>query len=98
MDVWGYPHEIEYHRETAKGERAHEYTELVDDMGFVFEHRAEHRERWAVSYGTACAQDFLARKRAEPGKFLVHIYRLFPDGRTHLVSLRTRWPPATRTP
>lgn len=92
MDHWGYPHELEYHRELGKGRRQHEHTELVDDMGFLLEHRAERWEGWNVRYATACAQDFLARKRAYPGVFVVSVYRLFPDARKHVVTIRLDWP------
>ncbi|MFE0028415.1 hypothetical protein [Amycolatopsis sp. NPDC059021] len=98
MDVWGYPHQLEYYREVAKDRRVHEYTELVDDMGFVLEHHAERWKKWQVRYGTACAEDFLTRKCAKPGRFVVHIYRLFPDSRKHLVSLRMKWQPARPKP
>lgn len=92
MIDWGYPHELEYRRERAKGLREHEYTELVDDMGFVFEHRAEIWKDWTVRYTTACAQDFLLRKRAKAGTFVVSVYRLFPHERTHVVTVRMAWP------
>jgi hypothetical protein len=93
MDRYGYPHELEYRREVAPGERVHEYTELVDDMGFVLEHRSERYEGWTVRYGTACAHDYLSRKRARAGTFLVSVYRLFPGRRDHVVTIRVNWPP-----
>ncbi|QWF84287.1 hypothetical protein [Amycolatopsis sp. CA-230715] len=90
----GYPHELEYRREHAKGIRELAYVELVDDMGFTMEHRAELRERWAVRYATACAEDFLARQRAKPGRFVVSVYRLRPEEpRHHLITIRLTWPP-----
>jgi hypothetical protein len=92
MDRWGYPHELEYRRELAKGHLKREYTELVDDMGFILEHRAERWKDWTVRYTTACAQDFLQRKRARSGTFLVTVYRLFPDERRHVVTVRMKWP------
>lgn len=93
MDRFGYPHELEYRREIRTGERVHEYTELVDDMGFLLEHRRERYESWTVRYGTACAEDFLTRKRAKPGTFVVSVYRLFPGRRDHVVTVRLEWPP-----
>jgi hypothetical protein len=92
MDRYGYPHELEYRRE-AGDRRVHEYTELVDDMGFVLEHRSERYEGWTVRYGTACAHDYLSRKRARPGTFVVSVYRLRPGRRDHVVTIRLSWPP-----
>lgn len=92
MDTWGYPHELEYRREVPGGERVHEYTELVDDMGFVLEHRSDRYAGWTARYGAACAHDYLARKRAKAGTFLVSVYRLFPNYRTHVVAVRVKWP------
>ncbi|QRP45933.1 hypothetical protein [Amycolatopsis sp. FDAARGOS 1241] len=91
MDVWGYPHELEYRREVG-AMRVHEYTELVDDMGFVLEHRSERYAGWTVRYGAACAHDFLARQHAKPGSYVVSVFRLFPDARKHVVTLRMNWP------
>jgi len=91
MNDWGYLHELVYHRELGKGRRQHEHTEFVDDMGFVLEHRAELWENWTVRYSTACALDFLDRKRAYPGTFLVSVYRLFPDARNHVVTIKLKW-------
>jgi len=51
MDRYGYPHELEYRRE-AGGKRVLEYTELVDDMGFVLEHRSERSTGSSRSGGT----------------------------------------------
>jgi len=93
MDRFGYPHELEYRRELGAGERVHEYTEFVDDMGFLLEHRHERYQGWTVRYGTACAHDFLTRKRAKPGTFVVSIYRLFPERRDHVITIRVNWPP-----
>ncbi|MGW4064697.1 hypothetical protein ACWEGE_40865 [Amycolatopsis sp. NPDC004747] len=92
MDRYGYPHELEYRREAGR-ERVLEYTELVDDMGFVLEHRSDRYRGWTVRYGTACAHDYLFRKRARPGTFVVSIYRLFPERREHVVTVRVNWPP-----
>lgn len=92
MDRYGYPHELEYRREAGE-RRVHEYTELVDDMGFVLEHRSERYQGWTVRYGTACAHDYLSRKRAKPGTFVVSVYRLFPGRRDHVVTIRVSWPP-----
>jgi hypothetical protein len=91
MDLWGYPHELEYRREQAKGHREHEYTELVDDMGFILEYRAERRQAWTVRYTTACAEDFLERKCAPSGTVLVTVYRLYPGERNHVVTVRMNW-------
>src|SRR4051794_41800465 len=95
MDRYGYPHELEYRREVAPGERVHEYTELVDDMGFVLEHRSERYQGWTVRYGTACAHDYLSRKRARPGGFVVSVYRLFPERREPARTIPRGRPPQT---
>jgi hypothetical protein len=68
-------------------------SELVDDMGFLLEHRSERYRGWTVRYGTACAHDYLSRKRARPGTFVVSVYRLFPGRRDHVVTVRVNWPP-----
>lgn len=60
-------------------------------MGFLLEHRAERWEGWTVRYSTACAQDFLRRKRARPGTFVVSVHRLFHAARKHVVTIRMRW-------
>ncbi|WP_157357366.1 hypothetical protein [Amycolatopsis nigrescens] len=76
-----------------KGDRAHEYTERVDDMGFCLEHRARLREQWLVRYATACAHDYLRRVCARPGSWVVSVYRGQGAGREHLVTVRTKWTP-----
>ncbi|MEV6827692.1 hypothetical protein [Amycolatopsis sp. NPDC051102] len=93
MGSEGYPHRLEYRREVAPGAWVHEYTELVDDMGFVMEHRRDRYRDWTVRYGTECACDFLFRRRARPGTFVVDIYRLFPGRCEHVVTVRVDWPP-----
>jgi hypothetical protein len=98
MDLQGYPHQLEYHRELAKGHRKHEYTELADDMGFILEHRAERRQAWTVRYATACAQDFLERRGVPSGTFLVTVYRLFPGERKHVITVRMNWEKAGHVP
>ncbi|GAA1967251.1 hypothetical protein [Amycolatopsis minnesotensis] len=96
MKIWGYPHELEYRFESAKGFREHLYTERVDDMGFCLEHRDELREDWLVRYATACAEDYLGRQRAPCGMWVVSVYRETADGRDHLVTIRTRWTAAQK--
>jgi hypothetical protein len=82
MDQRGYPHELEHRRELAKGHREQEYTELVDDTGFILEHRAERLKEWTVRYTTACAQDFLQRQRARSGTVLSPCTGGFPTSRS----------------
>lgn len=91
--VWGYPHELEYRFERAKGYREHLYTELVDDMGFVLEHRSAMWEGWLVRYTGACAEDYLRRVRAKHGVWLVSVYALLPPdhARKHRITVRVRW-------
>lgn len=83
-------HEIEYRRVLAHGKRVHEYTEHVDDDGFVTSRRGMSRQEYLVYYTRACAEDFLDRKRAEPGEWLVAVYRTRPE-RELLCSIRMRY-------
>jgi hypothetical protein len=34
----------------------------------------------------------LARKCARSGTFVVSVYRLFPDARNHIITIRLEWP------
>ncbi|MQA09555.1 MAG: hypothetical protein GEU98_13585 [Pseudonocardiaceae bacterium] len=96
MLIWDYVHHIEYRRELSKGRRIHEYTEYADDMGFCLEHRAERKQDWLVKYTRYCTEDFLGRMRAAPGTWVVSVYRACNgDERTHLVTIRMRWPGST---
>ncbi|MEC3982179.1 hypothetical protein [Amycolatopsis sp. H20-H5] len=76
-----YPHELRYQREQLLV-----YTEVVDDMGFVLETHRERKEAWLVRYTTGCAEDFLDRRCAKPGQYLVSVHRLSPE-RVHLVTV-----------
>lgn len=84
-------HSIEYYRQHDHDRREHLYTEVVDDQGFVLVHDPEKREEWLARYARACAEDYLARVRAQHGDWLVHVYRLLDEQRHHVVSIRMRW-------
>ncbi|WP_158879400.1 hypothetical protein [Amycolatopsis anabasis] len=75
MVNWDYWHRIEYRREIDAETRVLEYTEVVQDQGWGFEHRAQHRQEWFVRYTRACAEDFLDRVRATPGTWVVAVWR-----------------------
>lgn len=89
---WSYKHEIEYRREIAKGHRVHEYTEHVNDQGFVFEHRPEHKQCYLVAYTHLCAVDYFQRVHPTHGIWVVSAYRLLEGERKHLVTIKMRWP------
>lgn len=84
-------HAIEYYRQHDRDWREHAYTEIVDDQGFVLVHDPAKREQWLVRYTRACAEDYFTRVRAEPGEWVVHVYRLLDGERRHLVSIRMHW-------
>lgn len=86
--IHGHRHAIEYHREHGNGYREHAYTEVVDDQGFVLEHRPDRRQAWLTRYTRACAEDYLARVNADRGPWLVHVYRLLDTERRHVTSIR----------
>ncbi|GAB3504706.1 hypothetical protein [Amycolatopsis cihanbeyliensis] len=88
----GYPHEIEYRHERARGYREHVYTERVDDMGFCLEHHKDRREAWLARYTGACAEDYFRRVRPRRGTWVVSVYRLLESDRMHLVTIRMTWP------
>lgn len=95
--IHGHHHAIDYYREHGKGYRDHVYTELVDDQGFVLVHHPERREAWLARYAHVCAEDYLARVRAQPGTWLVSVHRLLDEERRHIVTIRLRWPVAPST-
>lgn len=85
-------HALEYHRQYGRDRREHVHTEIVDDQGFVLVHDPAKLQDWLVRYTRTCAEEYLARARAQPGHWLVHVYRLLADERHHLVSIRMHWP------
>ncbi|MQA10411.1 MAG: hypothetical protein GEU98_18025 [Pseudonocardiaceae bacterium] len=95
MPLWDYWHHIEYRRELRKGHYLHEYTEIVEDQGWVLRRRGMTPEEYFSYYTRGCAEDFLGRVRAKPGTWLVAVYRTgaSPYGeRTLRGSIRMRWP------
>ncbi|MFC5110429.1 hypothetical protein [Kibdelosporangium philippinense] len=93
VSTWNYTHDIEYRRELSKSNRVHEYTETVDDQGWCFSQKPENKEAWLTMYTQACAEDFLARRGAKPGNFVVTVYRAFPDRRVLVIAIRMKWAP-----
>jgi tRNA U54 and U55 pseudouridine synthase Pus10 len=93
MSGWNYLHRIEYRRELTKSQRVHEYTESVEDHGWCFSHKEEHRQAWLTMYTRACAEDFLARMGARGGTFVVTVYQQRPDRRVLVVAIRMKWAP-----
>jgi hypothetical protein len=91
MSTWNYLHRIEYRRELSKSQRVHEYTETVEDQGWCLSHKAEHKEQWLTRYTKACAEDWLARKGAKPGTFIVTVYQERPDRRVLVCAIRMKW-------
>lgn len=89
MRTWEYPHAIEYNLVHEDGCRTHEHSELVDDQGWCLRRSDMSREDYLVYYTRACAEDFLHRIRADPGTWIVAVYRLdHPGGRTPICSIR----------
>lgn len=86
MPTWNYWHRIEYRRETANGNGVPDYTEVVQDQGWMFERRADRREQWFVTYTRACAEDFLDRVHAPPGTWVVTVWHtgVSPEGKGRL--------------
>jgi hypothetical protein len=93
MADWNYLHHIEYRRELSKSQRVHEYTETVQDQGWCFSHKEEQKQTWLSTYTRACAEDFLARKGAKGGTFVVTVYQQRPDRRVLVIAIRMKWAP-----
>lgn len=95
MIRWEPWHRLEYQRERAKGKCVHAYTEIVEDTGWRKWPRGYTRERWFVTYTRCCAEEFLERQHAEPGVYVVAVYRTgdTPGGDGTLMgSIRLPWP------
>lgn len=93
MGLWNYLHQIEYRRELSKSQRVHEYTESVEDQGWCFSHKKDEKEAWLTTYTRACAEEFLARKGAKEGTFIVTVYQQRPDRRVLVIAIRMKWAP-----
>jgi hypothetical protein len=63
-----YLHVIEYARRNEQVK----YTEVVSDHGWYI----NSGEEWRIRYTAGCAQDFLDRRGAAPGEWLVVVWRL----------------------
>ena len=90
---WNYLHRLEYRREYSRHHRVHVYTEHVEDHGFTFQRSSMTRAEWYAHYTLLCAEDFLERKAAAPGTYLVSVYREHPSGTVDLGTVRVRWAP-----
>jgi hypothetical protein len=88
MADWNYLHRIEYRREYSKSRRVHEYTEIVEDMGWCFSHKADIHQQWLAYYTTVCAEEYLDRNLAPHGNYLVSVYQQRPDGQVHVCTIR----------
>lgn len=82
-----YPHRIEYYRVLGRGERIHEYTEVVTDAGWCFRRAGMTRDEWLGYYTRVCATDYLDRTCAAPGRWLVVIDQQRGDERRLLCSI-----------
>ncbi|MFC0114990.1 hypothetical protein [Kibdelosporangium aridum] len=91
--TWNYTHEIEYRREIDKTTRIHEFTETVEDQGWCFSQPPERKQAWLTTYTRACAEDFLARRGAKAGTFIVTVYQQRPDRRVLVIAIRMKWSP-----
>jgi hypothetical protein len=93
MARWNYLHHLEYRRELSKWERVLLYIETAEDHGFCFHKKGMTRTQWHEHYTRLCAADFLDRKGADPGIWLVTTVRELPDKRITLCTVRFRWAP-----
>lgn len=75
MISWAPWHRLEYQREHAKGQCETVYTERVEDTGWRSRPKGYTDERWFVAYTRCCAEDFLDRRDAPPGTYVVAVYR-----------------------
>jgi hypothetical protein len=94
MVIWEPWHVLEYHRIHAKGQQTHAYTERVEDNGWKLIISGMTREQWFTTYTRACAEDFLERRCAPKGTYVIAVYRTgrSPDGdRLALGSIRIKW-------
>ncbi len=96
MSGWNYLHRLEYWRELSKYDRVHVFTEIAEDHGFCFHRKGVTRAAWYEHYTRLCALDFLDRKHAEPGVYLVTTLRDLPEVRKSLCTVRIQWPPPPR--
>jgi len=62
-----YLHVIEY----ARRNEPVKYTEVVSDHGWYI----NSGEEWRIRYTAGCAQDFLDRRGAAPGEWVVVVWR-----------------------
>ncbi|WP_133794264.1 hypothetical protein [Actinokineospora alba] len=69
------------------------YIEKADGSGFCFHKKGRSRTQWHQDYARPRAADFLDRKAAEPGIWLVTTVRVLPDKRLTLCTARFRRTP-----
>jgi hypothetical protein len=90
---FNYRHQIEYRRVTPGGRQVHEHTEVAYDHGWYIGHSGMTREQWRKHYTRACAEDFLPRVNATPGRWVVSVYRLPAGGdRKFVCATDLTWP------
>jgi hypothetical protein len=91
MDGWNYLHRIEYRRETSRSQRVLEYTQTVEDQGWCLSHPRDLRLGWLTSYTRACAEDYLARRLAKAGMFVVTVYQQRGEAQVLVCAVRMKW-------
>ena len=97
MAGWNYRHRIEYRRETGDS-RTLEYVETVQDQGWCFTQQPALRQAWLTTYTRACAEDYLERRLARAGTFVVTVYQDREEGLVLVCAIRLKWPGAVRKP
>jgi hypothetical protein len=96
MDGWNYLHRIEYRREVSRSQRVLEYTQIVEDQGWCLSYPGDLRTQWLTTYTRACAEDYLSRRLAPAGFFVVTVYRQLSEDRVLVCAVRMKWGGAGR--
>lgn len=69
------------------------YIETAEDHGFRFHKKGVARTQWHEHYARFHAADFLDRKGADPGIWLVTTVRMLPDKRVTSRTAPFPWTP-----
>lgn len=88
---WNYLHTLEYRREISRYERVLAYTEHIEDHGFCFHSKGLTRVEYYEQYTKCCAVDYLRRRSAVPGSYVVTAIRHLPGSSSILCSIRIHW-------
>lgn len=95
MVSWEPWHRLEYRRETGIGTRVLKYVEHVEDTGWRSRLKGYTKQQWFTAYTRWCAEEFLGRRDAEPGHYVVTVYCTgnSSTGEARLLgAVRMNWP------